>query len=42
MQIEKIFEKIAIFRDIKMDKILFERSYPILFTCIENRDIYLF
>ena len=30
MQIEKIFRKIPIFRDIKIDKILFESSYPIL------------
>ena len=42
MQIEKIFRKIPIFRDIKIDKILFESSYPILFTCIENINIYLF
>lgn len=42
MQIEKIFGEIPIFQDIKMDKILFESSYPILFTCIENRNIYLF
>ena len=42
MQIEKIFGEIPIFHDIKIDKILFESSYPILFTCIENRNIYLF
>lgn len=42
MQIEKIFGEIPIFQDIKMDKILFESSYPILFTCIEHRNIYLF
>lgn len=42
MQIEKIFRKIPIFHDIKIDKILFESSYPILFTCIKNRNIYLF
>lgn len=41
MQIEKIFGEIPIFHDIKIDKILFESSYPILFTCIENRNIYL-
>lgn len=40
MQIEKIFGEIPIFHDIKIDKILFESSYPILFTCIENRNIY--
>ena len=34
MQIEKIFGEIPIFHDIKIDKILF--------TCIENRNIYLF
>ena len=39
MQIEKIFGKIPIFHDIKIDKILFESSYPILFTCIENRNM---
>lgn len=39
MQIEKIFGEIPIFHDIKIDKILFESSYPILFTCIENRNI---
>lgn len=42
MQIEKIFGEIPIFQDIKMNKILFESSYPILFTCIEHRNIYLF
>ena len=36
MQIEKIFGEIPIFHDIKIDKILFESSYPILFTCIEK------
>lgn len=40
MQIEKIFGEIPIFHDIKIDKILFESSYPILFTCIENRNIF--
>ena len=39
MQIEKIFGEIPIFHDIKIDKILFESSYPILFTCIENRNM---
>ena len=37
MQIEKIFGEIPIFHDIKIDKILFESSYPILFTCIVFR-----
>lgn len=42
MQIEKIFGEIPIFHDIKIDKILFESSYPILFTCIENRNMLTF
>lgn len=42
MKIENIFRKIPMFENLKMDTVLFEGKYPVLFTCTINRDIYLF
>lgn len=42
MKIEKIFRKIPNFKDIILDTILFENKYPVLFTCKNDEDIYLF
>lgn len=42
MKIEKIFRKIPNFKDIILDTILFESKYPVLFTCKNDEDIYLF
>ena len=42
MKIEKIFRNIPKFHDIVLDKILFESKYPVLFTCKNEQDIYLF
>ena len=42
MKIEKIFRKIPNFTDIILDTILFESKYPVLFTCKNDEDIYLF
>ncbi len=42
MKIENIFRKIPDFHNIALDIILFESKYPILFTCKNERDLYLF
>ncbi len=42
MKIEKIFRKIPDFQGIVLDTILFEGKYPVLFTCKNDKDIYLF
>lgn len=42
MKIESIFRKIPDFQNIVLDKILFESKYPVLFTCKNNKDVYLF
>lgn len=42
MNIEKIFRKIPKFKNIHLDTVLFESRYPILFTCVCGRDVYLF
>ena len=42
MNIEKLFERVDCFKNIKMDVILFESTYPIMFTCRDEDDIYLF
>lgn len=42
MKIEKIFRKIPDFQGIVLDTILFESKYPVLFTCKNDKDIYLF
>lgn len=42
MDVEKILRKIPGFSQIKLDVILFEGAYPILFTCKSESDIYMF
>lgn len=42
MKIEDIFRKVSIFKNLKMDTILFESKYPVLFTCTIDEDVYLF
>ena len=42
MKIEDIFRKIPMFENLKMDTVLFESKYPVLFTCTINEDVYLF
>ena len=42
MEIEKMFTKIPSFQRIILDPILFESKYPVLFTCKNDDDIYLF
>ena len=42
MKIEKIFRKIPDFQKVILDTILFESKYPVLFTCKNDKDIYLF
>ncbi len=42
MKIENIFRKIQGFQCIVLDKILFESKYPVLFTCKNGEDVYLF
>ena len=42
MKIEKIFRKIPNFEKVILDTILFESKYPVLFTCKNGKDIYLF
>jgi hypothetical protein len=42
MKIEKIFRKIPNFEKVILDTILFESKYPVLFTCKNRKDIYLF
>lgn len=42
MNVEKIFRKVPEFHKIVLDKILFESKYPVMFTCKNNDDIYLF
>lgn len=42
MNVEQIFSGIPMFKHIKLDKILFEGKYPVLFTCVNGEEIYLF
>lgn len=42
MDVEKILRKIPKFSQIKLDVILFEGAYPILFTCENGSEIYMF
>lgn len=42
MKIEKIFQKVPSLSKIKLDKVLFEAKYPVLFTCKDDNGIYLF
>lgn len=42
MDVEKIFRQSPLLREISMDTILFESNYPILFTCTQGQNAYLF
>lgn len=42
MKIENIFRSIPDFSNIVLDIILFENKYPVMFTCKNERDVYLF
>ena len=42
MNVEMILRRIPLFKNLAMDTILFESKYPVLFTCRNDRDIYLF
>jgi hypothetical protein len=42
MKIESIFRNIPIFKNLSMDKIILEGRYPIMFTCKNGKDVYLF
>lgn len=42
MKVENIFRTIPDFHDIVLDTILFESRYPVLFTCKNKEDVYLF
>lgn len=41
MNINKIFSQLNCFKNIRIDMILFEANYPILFTCLDDNKIYL-
>lgn len=42
MKVEKILKKIPMFKNLKLDTILFESKYPVLFTCVKENEVYLF
>lgn len=42
MNVEMILRQVPLFKDLVMDTILFESKYPVLFTCKNGSDIYLF
>jgi len=42
MKVENIFRQIPKFNNIKLDTVLFEAKYPVLFTCKNFDDIYMF
>lgn len=42
MKVENIFRSIPDFSNIVLDKILFESKYPVMFTCKNKKDVYLF
>lgn len=42
MKIEKIFRKIPNFTNLVLDTVLFESKYPVLFTCKNGNNVYLF
>lgn len=42
MKIENIFRTIPGFQNIVLDTILFESKYPVMFTCKNEGDVYLF
>lgn len=42
MNVERILRKIPLFSNLELDMILFESKYPVLFTCKNENDVYLF
>lgn len=42
MNVEQLFRQIPSFNELNMDTILFESHYPVLFTCTQGQDVYLF
>lgn len=42
MNVEEILRKIPAFRSVRLDTVLFESKYPVMFTCRNGEDIYLF
>ena len=42
MNVEKLFRRIPSFNKLNMDIILFESKYPVLFTCTNGQEVYLF
>lgn len=42
MNVEEIFKNTKLFQNIRMDIILVESKYPVLFTCKDKNDTYLF
>ena len=42
MDVEKLFRRIPSFNKLNMDIILFESKHPILFTCKNGQEVYLF
>lgn len=42
MKVENIFRRIPDFSSIVLDKILFESKYPVMFTCKNKKNVYLF
>ena len=42
MKVEKILKQVPIFKDLTLDIILFESTYPVLFTCKDGNEVYLF
>lgn len=42
MNVQTLFRKIDILKNVSMDVVLFESKYPVLFTCKDEGKIYLF
>jgi len=42
VNIEKIFRNIPVLSEISLDTVLFESKYPVMFTCKNGNDVYLF
>lgn len=42
MNVEMVLKKVPIFSDLVLDTVLFESKYPVLFTCKNENDVYLF
>lgn len=42
MNVENIFRRIPALKNVTLDTVLFESKYPVMFTCRNENDIYLF